>query len=109
MTRDQAIAKLLQNVSKASLASVIATKSTQKPFDFTLLAANALITSTTTDPKNNWFTTFAVLVIYQRGLSGEIIQLARTADGKPHLKLKQKIELLDAISAGAKLTKADAG
>lgn len=109
MTRDQSIAKLLQNVSKASLASVIATKSSQKPFNFTLLMAHVLISSTVTDPKNNWFTAFAVLVINQRGLSGDIIQLSRTADGKPHLKLKQKIELLDAISAGAKLTKADAG
>ena len=109
MTRDQAIAKLFQNVSKASLASVIANKSSQKPFNFTLLLAHVLISSTVTDPKNNWFTSFAVLVIYQRGLSGDIIQLTRSVDGKPHLKLKQKMELLDAISAGAKLTKADAG
>ena len=108
MERDQAITKLLQTVTTNKLFSVIASKATAQPFNYTLQMVNVFVPAST-DPKQNWFTAFAVLCINQRLFAGEIIQETRTAEGKPHLSLMKKAELIDAIASGSKLTKADAG
>ncbi len=108
MERNQAIKKLLQNVSSNALFKIIVAKANTQPLNFSLQMAS-VVSPTTTDTKNNWFTAFAVLCINQRLLAGELLQETRTAEGKPKLTLLTKAELIDAIAAGSKLTKADAG
>jgi hypothetical protein len=63
----------------------------------------------TNDKYNNWFTALAVLCINQRVFASNLMQRAYILGGnKPMSRVVLK-ELVDAISAGAKLTKADAG
>lgn len=60
-----------------------------------------------TDPYENWFTSLAVLCIYQRHFAGKLLQKVNIANGKPPLIAIVQMELIDAIASGAKLTKAD--
>jgi hypothetical protein len=61
------------------------------------------------DKYNSWFTALAVLCINQRVFASNVLQGAYLSGGnKPMSRVALK-ELVDAISAGAKLTKADAG
>ncbi len=108
MERNQAIKKLLQNVSSNALFNIIVTKANAQPLNFSLQMAS-VIAPVSADTKNNWFTAFAVLCINQSVLAGEIIDAAREAEGNPPLNSLAKKELIDAIAAGCKLTKADAG
>jgi len=110
MKREEAINKLLQQVTKETLAKVVAVKSGEEPYNYTLQLLNIVFQSVAADdPQKNWFTALGVLCINQRYFSGNILQKAHTSGGNPPMSGMTKKELIDAIASGSKLTKADAG
>jgi len=108
MKREEAINKLLQQVTKQMLAKVVAVKSGEEPYNYTLQLLNMVFHSAN-DPQKNWFTALGVLCINQRYFCSNILQKAHTSGGKPPMSSMTKKELIDAIASGSKLTKADAG
>ncbi len=108
MTREKAIEKLLHTVKKDVLAKIVIKLAKTQPFNYNLQLLNTIL-KTSADPKQNWFTSLAVLCIYQRYFAGEILGRGAIDSGNPPLTLLTKAGLIDAIASGSKLTKADAG
>ena len=107
MERNKAIKILLQAVKKDILAQEIGQRASEHPFNFNLQLANS--TMATSDTHENWFTTLAVLCIYQREFAGMILEKAHVESGYPPFDGLAKAKLIDAIASGSKLTRADAG
>jgi len=106
MKRETAIKIFLSTVKLNVLKCTCIQFAQTQPKNYSLKLLNtALYASTATD----WFTALAVLCVHQRPLSKKILQKANIDSGNPPLTNAKKTELIDAISMGAKLTKADAG
>jgi hypothetical protein len=106
MTRDETINLFTGKVDKASLAQAVADKAQSMPFNCTLNMVNLFLQSFKVDAQKSWFTSFAVLCVYQRLLAGDIIQQARIVANLPELSLREKKELIEAVIAGANLENA---
>lgn len=106
MKRETAIKKLLGTVKLNILKCTCIQFAQTQPRNYSLKLLNtAFYSSTDTD----WFTALSVLCVHQSPLAKKILQKANIDSGNPSLTNAKKQELIDAISAGAKLTKADAG
>ena len=108
MTREEAINNLLSKIKLNAIVSIVLDYSILQPRNYSLQLLHTIF-NVPTDINKDWFTALGVMCTHQKKRSGRILQKANILSGNPPMTETQKTELIDAIAAGAKLTKADAG
>ena len=108
MTREEAINYLFSKIKLETIISIVLKYSIIQPRNYSLQLLHSVF-NMPSDINKDWFTALGVMCTHQKKLSGDILQEANVLGGKPPMTNAEKKELIDAIAAGAKLTKADAG
>lgn len=108
MKRETAIKLLLRKIKIPVLKCTCIQFAQSQPRNYSLKLLHTVL-NLSIDSDSNWFTSFGVLCVHQSPLAKRILQQANIESGNLPLTNAEKKELIDAISMGAKLTKADAG
>ena len=107
MTKTQVIKKLWSYTDKTTLTRTINDLTVGKPKNEALQLVK-MIFNNSADMNNIWFTALAVVCLLDEKTASVVIGTSSVNSGHT-ISAMNKAELIDAITANSKLTKADAG